>query len=251
MQLTRDDCLPRLPMSDSDMVTCFGDLYRSVCKVVVYTTVGYRDPQDPHWNLTLNAVTPDCDTACVWTANRSCLHGGDAVLVADWVAYQVPPKICGQKRILLQLESPLLTHSLMPRQHYEQYYDGVSTYRLDSDIPFPYFPYDGRGSESELFADPVPFHDKRTDALAVMMISNCDMASNGRLEYAQELMDHLPVHSYGECLHNRDFPPSDSDEYSRLKYASKCVLIYCEFRVACCVHVFVAFRVAPARQMRC
>lgn len=80
-----------------------------------------------------------------------------------------PRRVCGQKRILVQLESPLLGHSLIPEVHLKHYFDGVSTYRLDSDIPFPYFPYDGSGIEQGLFQEPVAFHDKRTDAVVAMV----------------------------------------------------------------------------------
>jgi hypothetical protein len=34
-------------------------------------------------------------------------------------------------------------------------------------------------------------------------------------------MQHVSVHSYGDCLHNAEFPPSDADAFGRLKYASK------------------------------
>lgn len=44
-----------------------------------------------------------------------------------------------------------------------------------------------------------------------------------RMEYAKELMKHIPVHSYGACLHNQDFPKNASRDFSRDAYTTKCV----------------------------
>lgn len=43
--------------------------------------------------------------------------------------------------------------------------------RLDSDIPYPYLPYDGTGEAQGLFEPPVvPIHSRRQD-VAVAMVS--------------------------------------------------------------------------------
>ena len=36
--------------------------------------------------------------------------------------------------------------------------------------------------------------------------SSCDTPS-GRDDYVKELMNHIPIDSYGYCLHNKDLPP--------------------------------------------
>jgi hypothetical protein len=53
---------------------------------------------------------------------------------------------------------------------------------------------------------------KRTDANIVWICSNCMNTNNGRIEYVQELMKHIPVHSYGSCLHNIDSPLNNNSE---------------------------------------
>lgn len=45
---------------------------------------------------------------------------------------------------------------------------------------------------------------------AIMLMSSCG-SSDGRLAYAQQLMEHLPVDSYGSCLHNKDSSWYDVD----------------------------------------
>jgi hypothetical protein len=40
------------------------------------------------------------------------------------------------------------------------------------------------------------------------MTTNCGSGgATARTAYAKELMRHIDVHSYGQCLHNKDFPP--------------------------------------------
>jgi hypothetical protein len=109
------------------------------------------------------------------------------------MVYVTSHRICGQRRIHLQFESPLLVTNPLPRQFLTSYFDGFSTYRwamnpvhrgkharsihslvdgvanrTDSDVPWPYFPYEAQSS-SELFETPVPFHERRTDASVAMV----------------------------------------------------------------------------------
>ena len=42
-----------------------------------------------------------------------------------------------------------------------------------------------------------------------------------RLVYALELMQHITVHSYGQCLHNMDFPADNGTDYGREAYFNK------------------------------
>jgi hypothetical protein len=78
------------------------------------------------------------------------------------------------------------------------HFDVTMTYERRSDVWVPYLPHDA----DELLASPVA---KSTDAPAVLLLSahadTCD-----RLEYLGELMQHLPVDSYGRMLNNRSLP---------------------------------------------
>lgn len=88
-------------------------------------------------------------------------------------------------------------------------YDFVVDYRIwpghpegMADVPavylinptMPDFPVDFRAP---------PTLPKRKDAYVAAFISNCN-ARNNRTGVLMELMEYLPVHSYGRCLHNKD-----------------------------------------------
>lgn len=147
-----ETCVPRQPVSAAVMQQCFGD--GDATKVLVWTRVGFRSPFDPHWNWTIGEPVSGCDrsTPCVWSADEECLHAADAVVIADWVARNVPARleppsqgpslewrliavcvspcrICGQKYILLQFEAPILANAFLPKLHLNSYFDAVSTYK--------------------------------------------------------------------------------------------------------------------------
>jgi len=54
-----------------------------------------------------------------------------------------------------------------------------------------------------------PALPKRDDAYLAVFMSNCG-SMNGRERYLTELMEHMPVHSYGGCHHNKDEPTFDA-----------------------------------------
>lgn len=53
-----------------------------------------------------------------------------------------------------------------------------------------------------------PVLPKRKDVYLAVFISNCESRS-GRERYLTELMENMPVHSYGGCHHNKDEPAFD------------------------------------------
>jgi len=79
-------------------------------------------------------------------------------------------------------------------------FDATMTYRLDSDVPVPYFPY--YSSVDELLAAfCAPPRAKTASAPAVSFISS-RINRSGRREYARELMRYLQTDSYGNFLNN-------------------------------------------------
>jgi hypothetical protein len=79
---------------------------------------------------------------------------------------------------------------------YMQQFDLTMTYRWDSDVPVAYF---GPDIRDELFRPPV---EKTASAPAVAFVSNVfDLC--GRYKYLQELMQYIPVDSYGLTLQNK------------------------------------------------
>jgi hypothetical protein len=63
--------------------------------------------------------------------------------------------------------------------------------------------------------------------LSFRLLSNCK-APSGRHHYIQELMKHIPVDSYGKCLHNKDVPKNFPGRYSSndLSYLSTLIKDY-------------------------
>jgi len=79
-------------------------------------------------------------------------------------------------------------------------FDIMATYKLDSDLPVPYF---YSGYHNLLRNKPVP----KTEFLNAFISSSFDQS--GRLKYLKELMSCISVHSYGRALNNKQL---DSDE---------------------------------------
>ncbi len=122
---------------------------------------------------------------------------------ADVVVFHVPTapplgrlrKRPGQKWVAWSMESEV-NYPRLRDPDYMRQFDITMTYRLDSDVPAPYF---GPGTRDHLQHAPGP---KTADAPAVYFASNSNDKS-GRLNYVRELMQHLPVDSYGQSLQNR------------------------------------------------
>jgi len=104
------------------------------------------------------------------------------------------PKYPGQIWVAVSKEShvnlPCLSNLDFMRR-----FDLTMTYRLDSDIPVPYL----ERSRLEVLANPpLP---KTARSPAVYFASN-PWDRCGRTEYVRQLMQSLPVDSYGACLNN-------------------------------------------------
>ncbi len=73
-------------------------------------------------------------------------------------------------------------------------FDIMANTRLGADVPLIY----GNTCEYDFSPAPVPFAQKRTDAIAVAVISNC---VQHRLDYIAQLIEYgVTVHSYGKCM---------------------------------------------------
>lgn len=76
-------------------------------------------------------------------------------------------------------------------------------YDLDRSFPEPATYFDVHVHLVDLLSRPtVELADKDKDASVVWVVSNCN-AYNAREKFMQELMNLMPVHSYGLCLRNR------------------------------------------------
>jgi len=97
---------------------------------------------------------------------------------------------------------------------YMRRFDLTMTYRLDADVVTAYTSYYGdvTNMARDLRTRPAP---KTGDKLATLFISS-GVNRSGRIEYAQELMHYLDVHSYGKVLRNRRIIPPDRNRPTKL-----------------------------------
>jgi hypothetical protein len=128
-----------------------------------------------------------------------------------------PPKACPlQQYIILSQESeayyPLLTKSASAAKGYTL----LASTSPDADVQLSY-----ANRKYDWLAPPLPFANKSKAAAA--FISNCG-AKNERLELLAAIQKAgFPVHSFGECLHNRkdpgDTPAAKASELRRHLFA--------------------------------
>ena len=123
-------------------------------------------------------------------------------------------KYPGQIWVAFSMESDVNYPSLSNLE-YMRRFDLTMTYRRDSDIPVPYL-----GWKFEMLRNPPS--PKTAESPAVYFASN-PLDRCGRTAYVQQLMDYLPVDSYGKCLNNRKLPDdsgwgSKFDTIARYKF---------------------------------
>jgi len=155
-----------------------------------------------------------CPDECRVVDDRSLITRADAVIfhipslrdpIADF------PKRPGQRWIAWSMESDA-NYPVLTDRAFMRHFDLTMTYRRDSDIWVPYL-------QSELL-DPVEVkprsaHPPVGNAPAVYIASN-PFSLSGRDDYVRELMHHMTVDAYGQCLHNRSWPTDDQGRATKL-----------------------------------
>lgn len=142
---------------------------------------------------------------------------------ADAVVFHVPsapdlskiPKCDGQTWVAWSMESDV-NYPQLSNTEYMKRFDLTMTYRFDSDIPVAYF---SPKTCEAILCRPLP---KSESAPAVYMASNA-WDRSGRRQYIRELMEYLPVDSYGKCFNNRPLVEDKGaatrlDIYSRYRF---------------------------------
>lgn len=104
----------------------------------------------------------------------------------------------GQIWVAASIESDV-NYPWLASLQFMQYFDLTMTYRLDSDVPWTYL---GPWKIHRLLNPP---QAKTAEAPAVYFASN-RFEKSGRTGYVRQLMETLPVHSYGRSLKNRTLP---------------------------------------------
>ena len=129
-------------------------------------------------------------TNCFMTEDRDQLESSDLVLFRETVPQL--RKTSGQLWMIFSLESPLHCFIDSPEL------DWTATYRRDSTIVAPYGAWRPHQTGTERReVEPGNFAENKTSQV-VWFVSNCG-ARNNRLEYAEQLGQHIAVDIYGDC----------------------------------------------------
>eukprot|EP01114_Cavostelium_apophysatum_P009638 TRINITY_DN2285_c0_g1_i2.p1 TRINITY_DN2285_c0_g1~~TRINITY_DN2285_c0_g1_i2.p1 ORF type:complete len:606 (+),score=145.63 TRINITY_DN2285_c0_g1_i2:116-1933(+) len=157
-----------------------------------------------------------CPIDCRYTADKSRIGNVDGVIFEaqpitsygdtyKWEPPEWPQKFTGQSWINHGYETQFY-FDLYGDQGYLDHIDINFTYYLDSQVPLTFTCMWGGGMNISDLLKPHP--PKTKDKCVVFMCTNCNSGGAGaRTAYAKELMEHVSVDSYGQCLHNKDFPP--------------------------------------------
>jgi len=155
---------------------------------------------------------PSCPQRCTMVVDRKYLPHAKMVLfhARDIKWDELPPRDVNgiQPWTLVTMETPV--NDVWPVEHPDRVrlFDYVASYRHDSDFPMT---YEYLSQERDVRSPPyVPIDRRVVDAPVVWVASNCE-ANNKRHAYIQRLMGSVSVHSYGNCLRNRDWPQHEAD----------------------------------------
>ena len=148
------------------------------------------------------------------------IHDRSLITEADAVVFHIPslrdpiaelPKPPGQRWVAWSMESDA-SYPVLTDPRFMRHFDLTMTYRRDADIWVPYL-------QSELLhpADVAPRSacPQPGSAPAVYIVSN-PASLSGRDDYVRELMQHMPVDAYGQCLNNRSWPTADEGRATKL-----------------------------------
>jgi len=110
-------------------------------------------------------------------------------------------------------------------EEWKSQFDVLSTYHLDSDIPVVYTNF----NEEAVRRPPIPLSKRRSDALMLVMVSNCE--AKERYAFLGELIQKMGIHSYGKCHNNtriEDVYPECVNKYDKPQ-EKKCLLPHYKF----------------------
>ena len=160
----------------------------------------------------LNA--PVCPVSCRFSEDWDLFSEANVVLfhVPNYFGSLPSHKPPGQSWGAFSLE-PLCMYPRLEAIVNSRVVDFEMSYRLRSAVWAPYV--SGKETSLARLSKPVNMAEKNATALVAVMISNCG-ARNNRLEYLDELMKHVSVHSYGACRQNIRDPSNKKDGKSKL-----------------------------------
>jgi len=150
------------------------------------------------WRARKNGRLPHCPIDCELTSDKARLKEAAGVVfhIPTTQAVSSVPKFPGQRWVAWSMESDVNYPALADPTFMKQF-ELTMTYRLDSDVPCPYF---GPDTLRDLQTPP---RIKTEEAPAVYFARNLRDRS-GRNGYVKELMQYIRVDSYGRCLRNKE-----------------------------------------------
>jgi hypothetical protein len=138
---------------------------------------------------------------CIFTRNRAFTAQADALLfhVPGVIHMRQFPQTrdASQQWVLFSQESPS-NWPMLADDSFMGQFQLTATYRADSAVPLPYLDF------AQLRVGDAARDVLRRQGGVAWIASNC-ADHNGRLEYVREMMKHVPVDSYGGCLHNKNY----------------------------------------------
>eukprot|EP01104_Vermistella_antarctica_P016001 TRINITY_DN5365_c0_g1_i1.p1 TRINITY_DN5365_c0_g1~~TRINITY_DN5365_c0_g1_i1.p1 ORF type:complete len:416 (+),score=97.54 TRINITY_DN5365_c0_g1_i1:156-1403(+) len=163
-------------------------------------------------------MSKSCSRNCTLsvTSKRVSYNKADIVMLSagEIDMHDLPHRTKGKrgnphKRWFLYSEQSPAHHAEMRDLDFMKLFTGSMTYRLGSEAPIPHSQkYPGDALRDLITARPEFSPREKTD-LVVWMEHDC-ASSNRRTEYVMELMHHLGVTSYGNCMNNREWPEEKS-----------------------------------------
>ncbi|XP_037527596.1 alpha-(1,3)-fucosyltransferase 7 [Rhipicephalus sanguineus] len=141
-----------------------------------------------------------CSVPCFLTRNRSLVRSADAVIIhdRDANATDLPRYRAGHQRwVYWNMEAP---PNSRPEElvRIRDVFNWTYTYRLDSDVPHPYFTVHSRRSDAPLAEEGHSSFPVKRSRLVAWVVSNCRTPSR-REDYVAELRKHVTVDVYGLC----------------------------------------------------
>jgi hypothetical protein len=179
--------------------------------VLLWWTAMFGQRASDHlWRPPHEDRRPACPKQCEVTSDRSRLADAQLVLfhASNFRLDDLPSRHVNGRQpswVYVTMESPTLDTHQRQQPESMHLFDYVSSYRRDSDFPATYEPIEDL--ELEVVKPlPVAIEHKNKEAPVAWLATNCVAASNHREVYVKELFQHVSGHSYGGCLHNKDWP---------------------------------------------
>ncbi|XP_067668260.1 glycoprotein 3-alpha-L-fucosyltransferase A-like [Haliotis asinina] len=185
----------------------------------------------PPWYETVKTFDHCSVRSCEISTNEELISSADAVVVhgVNLPASKYPNNNVDQVWIMYGWESPVHYHSnTVFRSDWNGRFNWTLTYRLDSDIPFPYNRILYTGGNVNI-SDVL----RRKSRSIAWFVSNCDTPSKREL-YVKELRKHIDVDIYGACRYNQSFDCPKERSFGCLSMLNTTYRFYLSFENSLC-----------------